>query len=110
MSIIDKIASGGNRNGVGEFTVEGGEFQEEYPGLFEVLARDKSRGKDRQTGRLVMYTEIGKAVLCLCDRETGQVCFYAADGLSEALRGLERALQAGSADWRRDKREAGRRS
>ena len=104
MSILDKIAQSQKEPVRGDFLVVDDPFAESYPGVFELLTRCKHKGKTRKTGRLVMYAEPSRATLCLCDVDSQQVAFYASEGFIEALEGMERALQAGSLDWRPDKR------
>ena len=72
----------------------------EYPSIFEVLARMEYKGKKRKLGRLSVKCDAGSATLTLYDQETNKVCFYTDVTITEALRGLERALLEGKADWR----------
>lgn len=74
-----------------------------YPSLFAVLAQREYNGKERLTGRLSITCEPGRVILVLCDRETGKVLFYSSTTITDALEGLEAALDAGDADWRLDK-------
>lgn len=105
MSVIATIGSGFKPDPSGEYSVEPCPFAEEYPGLFEVIARHRFEGKDRQVGRLIIYTEPGKGCVCLCDKDSGQVAFHVADSVADALAGVERRLQEGALDWRDDKRK-----
>ena len=104
MSIIDKIKK--NRQEVVRdgLLIGDDSFGEDHPGIFEMLVRVAYQGKPRQPGRLVMYAEPNRATLCLVDVDAGMVTFYTAETFGDALEGLERALQAGSCDWRKDKR------
>lgn len=104
MSILDSIKKPVKAGPDNPLNVVDDPFQEDFPGIFEVLACARHLGKDRETGRLIVYTEPGKAMLCLCDKDTEQVAFYACGTIQEALEGLERSLQSGSVDWRKDKR------
>lgn len=104
MSVLDSMSRDQKEPVRGDFLIVDDPFAESYPGVFEVLARGKYKGKSRKAGRLVMYAEPSRATLCLCDVESGQVAFYASEGFIEALEGMEKALQAGSLDWRPDKR------
>jgi hypothetical protein len=104
MSVLDNIQDGGSSVKESEFTLESDPFGDDYPGIFEVLCRQKYAGEARQTGRLIIYSEPGKGCCCLCDKQQRIVAFHIADGLTAALEGLEKRLQEGSLDWRRDKR------
>lgn len=104
MSIFERKAKPDKRKLDGDFLVCDDPFGEEYPGIFEVLCRVKYLGKDRRAGRLILYAELGRATLVLCDVDAGEVTFFAAETFGEALEGLERALQQGSCDWRQDKK------
>ena len=104
MSVLDKIKASQQEPVRGDFLLADDPWAEEYPGLFEMLARGKYQGKPRKVGRLILYAEPSRATLVLCDVDSGQVAFYAANTFAEALTGLESALQGGSCDWRPDKR------
>lgn len=104
MSVLDQIKEPPSRGPEAEFAFDDEEFSQRWPGIFEILARQYYQGKERAVGRLILYSEPEKATLVLCDRETGQVAFYAASTFVAALEGLEKALQNGGADWRKDKR------
>lgn len=109
MSILDKVPERDKSSEDCEFCLEECSFQSDYPGLWEFLARQKYKGDSRQTGKLVIFTESGKATVCLIDRQTGQVAFFTHEALDEALLGVEKALQGGTLDWRKDKRASYRR-
>lgn len=104
MSVLDKIGKDGQDPVKGDFLIGEDSFGEEYPGVFEMLARRTYEGHSRRPGRLIMYAEADRATLVLCDVDAGKVTFYASSTFGEALEGLERALQAGTCDWRKDKR------
>ncbi len=104
MSVVAKIGVGVKRDEAAEFAVEECGFAEEYPGLWEFIARQRYKGEARATGKLVFFVEGGKATLCLIDRCTAQVAFFTSETLGEVLVGAEKALQAGSLDWRLDKK------
>lgn len=104
MSVLGKIKQDVKKVEESEFLVVEDDFAETYPGIFEMLTRRAYQGKARKVGRLVMYAETNRATLVLCDVDAGNVTFYAAETFGEALEGLEGALQAGSCDWRKDKR------
>ena len=104
MSIMDKMSKTSQEVATSDFLLVEDDFATEYPGVFELLTRCKWKGKPRKPGRLVLYAEPGRATLVACEVDSQMVAFYSAEGFSEALAGLERALQAGSCDWRPDKR------
>ena len=103
MSILDKMPSNGKPRGDMEFLVDEDHFAQEFPGIWEILARCRWKGNPRQTGTLMLFCEPGRPTVCLLDRARGEKCFYASSGFMEALEGLERALQEGKGDWRPDK-------
>lgn len=109
MSILDKIPERAKTDSGDEFALPECGFSGEYPGLWEFVARQAYQGNPRQTGKLVIFTDGSKASLCLIDRFSGQVAFYTADTLDEAVRGAEKALADGSLDWRQDKKAGYRR-
>jgi hypothetical protein len=104
MSVIPNIGEGCKDPIRGNSLLVKDKFAEELPGLFELLTVVKYKGATRKAAKLTLYAEPGRATLCLADAETGQVAFYAKEGFSEALLGLEGALQDGSLDWRPDKK------
>lgn len=106
MSVVAKIKAGVKHDAAAEFALDECGFKEEYPGLWEFLARQVYQGSPRATGKVVIFAEGGKATLCLIDRNTGQVAFYTGESLAEGLVGAEEGLQAGSLDWRVDKKAA----
>lgn len=109
MSILSKIPSESNGS-VGEFVFQGEcDFSTQFPGLFELVSRRKLEGKDRETGRILIYSDNGRATVCLMDRCTGQVAFFSAGTIGECLEGCERGIQSGSLDWRKDKRSGWKR-
>lgn len=109
MSILDRVPERDKSSEDGEFCLDECGYQEEFPGLWEFLVRQRYKGAARQTGKLVVFTESGKATVCLIDRQTGQVSFFTSKTLDEAIRGTEKALQEGTLDWRKDKRASYRR-
>jgi hypothetical protein len=104
MSVVAKIGVGVKVDESAEFALDECGFGEEYPGLWEFVARQRYQGNARATGKLVFFAEGGKATLCLIDRCTAQVAFFTAETLSDVLVGAEKALQVGSLDWRADKK------
>ncbi len=104
MSIREAIAEKVKTGNLEEFLLEDREFGGSYPGIWDVIARQVWKGQAIKAGRLIVYCERGKVFLCLCDKESSQVCFCAGDSVDEALLALERQLQDGTADWRKDKR------
>ena len=109
MSVVAKIGAGVKRDEAAEFAIEECDFATEYPGMWEFIARQVFQGSPRATGKMVFFVEGGKATLCFIDRKSSQVAFFTAGTLGEALVGAEKALQAGSLDWRLDKKASYRR-
>lgn len=79
-------------------------FRDEFPAIYEHLARVKTSRGNRSPSRLIVYGEAGRLCLCLTDPYSAQVLFHNSEGFSEALEGLEKRLQAGTKDWRKDKK------
>lgn len=104
MSILDKVGAAAPIDENREYLLEDSHFSDEFPGIYEFLARVRINGKNRKPGKLILYYEPEKAQLCLSDQHTKSVAWHAAKGLQEALEGVEKRLQAGSVDWRYDKR------
>lgn len=107
MSILDKIAVSASPSDDQQYITEDVGFSDQYPGIYEFLARIKHQGKDRKPGRLILYYDQGKASLCLSDADTKQVAFHIDSGILEALEAAEGRLQSGKLDWRRSKRWQG---
>ena len=87
-----------------EYLYEDDTFAAEYPAIFEHLSRVKCYGGNRAPSRLIVYGEAGRLCLCLTDPYSSQVLFHNDQGFTEALEGLEKRLQAGTKDWRADKK------
>lgn len=104
MSILDAVGGDVNPPNDAEYLADDENFSTQYPGIFEFLARIKINGKNRKPGRLIIYFDAGKAHLCLSDKHTGSCAFHASESVESALEGAEKRLQAGSCDWRKDKR------
>lgn len=103
MSVLDNIRKTDVEVNASGFLIDDDSFQDDHPGIFEMIARHAHNGKHRKVGRLIMYAEPRRATLVLCDVDSGLVAFYARETFGEAFEGLEAALQAGTLDWRRDK-------
>lgn len=104
MSVLDNIRKTEQEVNTSGFLVQECGWTEQHEGIYEMIARRTYNGKHRKVGRLIMYAEPNRATLVLCDVDSGLVTFYAKETFAEAFEGLERALQAGTCDWRKDKR------
>ena len=104
MSVIAKIPKRSFAKPTSEFPFEDEEFGSTWPGIFEVIARQRWEGNPRKTGKLLLFVDCEKASLMLSDVSAGMVAFYKSESFSEALSGLEGALQRGTVDWRPDRR------
>lgn len=109
MSILDKIPERSKAATEVEFALPECGFSAEYPGLYEFIARQTYQGNPRQTGKVVIFADAGKASLCLIDRFSAQVSFFTANSLDEAMRGADKGLAEGGLDWRQDKKASYRR-
>lgn len=78
-------------------------FRDEFPAVYELLARIRVNGGNRMPSRISVYGEPGKLCLCIRDPYSNQVLFHAAESFAEALEGVESRLQAGTKDWRPNK-------
>ncbi|GAI79143.1 unnamed protein product [marine sediment metagenome] len=104
MSILDHVGAAAPLDDDREYQCEDELFSADYPGIYEFLARVKISGKNRKPGKMIVYYEPERAQVCLSDNHTRSVAWHAGKGVTEALEGLERRLQAGTVDWRYDKR------
>lgn len=77
-------------------------FAQDYPAISEFLTLDWLEGATRQTSTLGVSVDAGQWKVRLADRENGLVCFVSGDGFYAALDALEKALGAGTGDWRSD--------
>jgi hypothetical protein len=101
MSMLTKIGDHVNAGNGDGYCHHDGDFESEFPGLWEFLSRIMLEGKPRESGTINIFVEPGKVVLCLQDRHTGFSAFHAAETLQEALEGCEGRFQAGKLDWRK---------
>jgi hypothetical protein len=108
MGVLDKIRKTDQEVNATGYLVQECDFSLQYPGIFEMITRRTYEGKHRDVGRMIMYAEPNRATLVMCDVASGLVTFYAKETFSEALEGLEKALQDGTCDWRKDKRSRSR--
>lgn len=102
-SPLSMLAAGVRSSGDGDFAVPADRWGDAHPALFEVLARIRWDGKDRVPATLMVYFDVGRVTLRVCDRHTRQVAFYSDVTFDAALEGLEVALATGRADWRPDR-------
>lgn len=100
MSILDSVGVPGKPPEGVEFEATDDEFSQEYPGIYEFLARIVVKGEPRKPGALILKYQTGKVNLCLSDAHTGSVAFHVGETMTKALQGAETRLQAGSMDWR----------
>lgn len=103
MGILDNVGAKAKPPLYGEFLAEDEIFSMEFPAIFELLARVKVNGKDRQPAKLLIYYEAGCHALCLTDLHTDSVAWHVAKTHAEAMEGLEQRLQHGEVDWRKSK-------
>jgi hypothetical protein len=103
VSVIDKVRLSSSASGDVDVGCDPDDFSERYPGLYEMIATQRRKGKTRKTGSLSISVSCGKACVCLTSKESGHCAFYRAEGIGRALEGLEEQLQSGTADWRKDK-------
>jgi len=76
-------------------------FQSKYPALAEYMSAETwDDGKPRQTSTLTFFYEDGCVKGCLNDREADRALWVTAGALLEALEAIEKALAAGTGDWR----------
>lgn len=104
MSVLDKVGAAAPIDDTREYLVEDELFSADYPGLYEFLARVRISGKNRKPGKLLVYYEPERCQVLLIDKHTKSCAWHASKSVNEALESLERRLQAGTVDWRYDKR------
>ena len=102
-SPLSLLAAGVTSCGDGDYAVPPDKWGDAHPALFEVLARIRWEGEVRIPATLMVYIDVGRVTLRVCDRQTHQVAFYSDATLDAALDGLELALATGRADWRPDR-------
>jgi len=88
----------------GDRVVTDGNFHARSPALFEFLTDPvpDSRGNPT-TATLTCFAEDCGFKLCLNDRANGLLCFVWGETFQIAMEEMEKALQAGTADWRMPK-------
>lgn len=75
-----------------------------YPLLFEHLTCGAwEDGSRRDPSTLLLFTEEGRAKVCLRDKGNGRVAFLSCGGFLAALEALERGLAEDRLDWREDR-------
>lgn len=77
------------------------DFQAEYPGVYEWLARVVDNGEERKVATLTVKFRDGGVNLCLSASQEGVVGFHQGETVHEALEGLEHRLQASKMDWKK---------
>lgn len=60
-------------------------------------------GKSREPGSILLFTQEGALKIMLKDRDQGLVAFWTGASLQGLLEAVERDLDAGAGDWRRDR-------
>lgn len=103
MSILDDVGVGVKRSEGQEFETEDSQFFDEFPGIYEWLARINLRGAEREPASLTIKYLCGGVSLCVSAPAEGVVGWHQAKTIQEALEGLERRLQDGKMDWRERK-------
>lgn len=81
-----------------------GSWNSMYPGLCLLLSAERfPDGKARETSTLLIFCADGYVKLCLNERHAGETAWSSGRSLEEALESMERGLQAGSLQWRKNK-------
>lgn len=103
MSIIRDAGVGVKRAEGQEFEAEDPDFQQEFPGVYEWLARVMLDGKTRDGASLTIKYRAGGVSLCLSADTEKLVGWHQGKTVHDALEGLEKRLQASKMDWREKK-------
>lgn len=104
MGILDNVGAAAPLDENREYQCEDDLFSTEYPGLYDFLAKVRNNGKYRKAGKMLIYYEPERVQILLIDKNTKSCAWHASKSISEALESLERRLQAGSVEWKYDKR------
>jgi hypothetical protein len=85
------------------------EFSERFPCVWEHVSHQHwDDSTPRVTSTMYWFVEEGVWTLVFGDRALGLVAFVKGDTFTGVLLQMEKSLCAGSVDWRRDKKAAGR--
>lgn len=83
-----------------EYEAPDEEFQNEYPALYEWMARVVLKGEMRAVATLTIKFRDGGVNLCLSAPSEGVVGWHQAETVDMALRGIQNRLEASKMDWR----------
>lgn len=103
MSTLDDADRSVKRVEGQEFECEDEVFAQNFPGIYEWLARVMYKGKPRETASLTIKYRSGGVSLCLSAPQEKLVGWHQDKTIDEALEGLEKRLQARAMDWRERK-------
>jgi hypothetical protein len=65
-------------------------------------------GGPRKPGTVLLFAEEGRWKCCLLDKDAGTIAFLTAGTHAELLKTVEKQLEAGTVEWRKQKPWAGR--
>lgn len=100
MSTLDGIGVGVKRREGQEWEAPDSDFQTEFPGIYEWLARIAYRGVSREPASLTIKFLTGGVNLCLSAPHESVVGFHQGKTVQEALEGLEARLQHSTVEWK----------
>lgn len=101
MSYLRKPATAGEVSALSA-TPDGGDFQVNYPALWEYLAYGQyPDGSARVTATLLVVYEDGLLKLCLNDRAAERSAWASSDEFYDLFEGMNKALAEGTVVWRR---------
>jgi len=78
-------------------------FQAEFPALFELLAATTQDGKPRESASVTIYVDQGRLKAIVSDKSSKMTYFTTLSGSCHALAELDRNIQDGKGDWRKQK-------
>lgn len=100
MSIISDAVKGVKRAEGQEYETEDPDFSNEFPSIYEWLARVVLEGKPREGASLTLKFRDAGVSLCLSGATEKVVGWHQGKTVQEALEGLEQRLAASKMDWR----------
>jgi hypothetical protein len=102
-SVFENLPEVSGNGSSREFAFRSDGFGDEFPGINELLSRERLQGKPVRTCTLQIFAQDGRAVVCLSDRHRARKAFKSGESVSEALSSFEAALWDKTVEWRSDK-------
>lgn len=97
-------ASGTGGSGPFDGLVSDPAFEESFPALFEHCCLPAwEDGSPRRTSTLLFFCEEGSWKVCITDKAAGRVAFVSSRTFQDLLGTLDRMIQEGRLEWRKQK-------